>query len=66
MSSKNREIYGIWLRLVVPIESVAYLTSARTSMTQKCQDIDYLNARKCQDIDDPVFFFNDLIRSFYR
>jgi hypothetical protein len=43
----------------------AYVMNVRTSMTQKCQDIDDLNARKCQDIDDPVLFFNDLIRSFY-
>jgi hypothetical protein len=31
-----------------------YVTSARTSITQKCQDIDNLNSHLCQDIDNPL------------
>ena len=31
-----------------------YVINARTSITQKCQDIDYLNGYMCQDIDYPA------------
>ena len=30
------------------------VTSARTSITQECQDIDNLNSHLCQDIDNPA------------
>jgi len=36
---------------------------ARTSMTQKCQDIDYLNANLCQEIDYPDSLIINLIPS---
>ncbi len=33
-------------------------------MTQKCQDIDYLNGCLCQDIDYPVTYISVLVPSF--
>lgn len=38
-----------------------YVISAKTSLTQKCQDIADLKGRLCQDIADPVILFNILI-----
>jgi len=36
------------------LQNKFYLTTARTSITQNCRDIDNLKARFCQDIDNPI------------
>ena len=38
-----------------------YLISAKTSLTQKCQDIADFKGRLCQDIADPIKLVNVLI-----